>query len=100
MGEDLEREFKMAVRACYFYFFEHQTRTIRAYMIMTINLVVSAFLVLLDCQCFGVRLHTMWLLNSHVAKALPDHSFMEGTQRPSFILDQSMNQSFGSSVVS
>jgi len=102
--EDLEREFKMAVRACYFYFFEHQTRTIRAFMIITINLIVSAFLVLLDCRCFGVRLHTMWLLNSHVAKASPDHSYMEGNRRPSFIMDESMsmtmNQSFGSSVLS
>merc|ERR1712129_51941 len=87
--EDLEREFKMAVRACYFYFFEHQARTIRAFMIITINLFVSAFL---------------WLLNSHVAKASPDHSYMEGNQRPSFIMDESrsmtMNQSFGSSVLS
>jgi len=98
--EDLDRDFKKAVCACYFYFFEHQTRTIRAFMILTVNTLVSSLLVLLDCRCFGVRLHTMWLLNSHVAKASRDHSFMEGTTRPSFIMDQTMNQSFGSSVMS
>jgi len=59
---------RVSIRFNYFFFFDYQFRVLRASLVLLINFVVSTILVIIDVNLCGIRLHTLWLLNTRVAR--------------------------------
>mmetsp|Transcript_39687 Transcript_39687/g.89028 ORF Transcript_39687/g.89028 Transcript_39687/m.89028 type:complete len:507 (+) Transcript_39687:3142-4662(+) len=67
---DARSKLQLSIRFCYFFFFDHQLRVVRASVVLLLNTVVAVILMLLDSDCLGIRLHTLWLLNGQAARGL------------------------------